>query len=159
MKRRVNVIGVGMTKFAKPGASPDYHEMAKEAGTLALADAGIAYGEVEQAFAGYLGIRSIQKQVVCCFHIPSHEKPSTRMNGVLGAACFQAVVLPATPSLTPCNAGSVGMAVVQSTSTACSLLGVLGGSIAVDLLSGVTGCALGLATAMQSLAYLSLAGC
>ncbi|MBK6576416.1 MAG: lipid-transfer protein [Sandaracinaceae bacterium] len=54
MKRRVNVIGVGMTKFAKPGASPDYHEMAKEAGTLALADAGIAYGEVEQAFAGYV---------------------------------------------------------------------------------------------------------
>ena len=54
MKRRVNVIGVGMTKFAKPGASPDYHEMAKEAGTLALTDAGIPYGEVEQAFAGYV---------------------------------------------------------------------------------------------------------
>ncbi|MCD6062026.1 MAG: lipid-transfer protein, partial [Moraxellaceae bacterium] len=32
MKRRVNVIGVGMTKFAKPGSSPDYHEMAREAG-------------------------------------------------------------------------------------------------------------------------------
>ena len=54
MKRRVNVIGVGMTKFAKPGSSPDYHEMAREAGTLALKDAGIPYAAVEQAFAGYV---------------------------------------------------------------------------------------------------------
>jgi len=54
MKRRVNVIGVGMTKFAKPGASPEYYEMAKEAGTKALADAGIAYGQVQQAYVGYV---------------------------------------------------------------------------------------------------------
>ena len=54
MKRRVNVIGVGMTKFAKPGASADYHEMAKEAGTKALEDAGVPYAEIEQAYAGYV---------------------------------------------------------------------------------------------------------
>jgi len=54
MKRRVNVIGVGMTKFAKPGASPEYYEMAKEAGTKALADAGIAYKDVQQAYVGYV---------------------------------------------------------------------------------------------------------
>ncbi|HSW11517.1 MAG TPA: lipid-transfer protein [Solimonas sp.] len=54
MKRRVNVIGVGMTKFAKPGASPEYYEMAKEAGNKALADAGIAYKEVQQAYVGYV---------------------------------------------------------------------------------------------------------
>ena len=54
MKRRVNVIGVGMTKFAKPGASDDYHVMAAEAGKKALADAGINYNEVEQAFCGYV---------------------------------------------------------------------------------------------------------
>jgi acetyl-CoA acetyltransferase len=54
MKRRVNVIGVGMTKFAKPGSSPDYHEMAREAGTIALKDAGIPYDQVEQAFVGYV---------------------------------------------------------------------------------------------------------
>lgn len=54
MKRRVNVIGVGMTKFAKPGASADYHEMAAEAGHKALADAGIPYDAVEQAYAGYV---------------------------------------------------------------------------------------------------------
>lgn len=54
MKRRVNVIGVGMTKFAKPGSSPEYYEMAREAGQLALKDAGISYQQVEQAFAGYV---------------------------------------------------------------------------------------------------------
>jgi acetyl-CoA acetyltransferase len=54
MKRRVNVIGVGMTKFAKPGASPEYHEMAREAGNKALADAGVPYAAVEQAFVGYV---------------------------------------------------------------------------------------------------------
>ena len=54
MKRRVNVIGVGMTKFAKPGSSPEYYEMAREAGTKALQDADIPYSEVEQAYAGYV---------------------------------------------------------------------------------------------------------
>jgi len=54
MSRRVNVIGVGMTKFAKPGASDDYHVMAAAAGKAALADAGVAFGEVEQAYAGYV---------------------------------------------------------------------------------------------------------
>lgn len=54
MKRRVNVIGVGMTKFAKPGSSPEYYEMAREAGLAALKDAGVPYLEVEQAYAGYV---------------------------------------------------------------------------------------------------------
>lgn len=54
MSRRVNVIGVGMTKFAKPGSSADYHEMAKDAGMIALKDAGISYSDIEQAYAGYV---------------------------------------------------------------------------------------------------------
>lgn len=54
MKRRVNVIGVGMTKFCKPGTSPEYHEMAREAGQKALADAGVPYSEIEQAMVGYV---------------------------------------------------------------------------------------------------------
>lgn len=54
MKRRVNVIGVGMTKFAKPGSSPEYYEMAREAGLAALKDAGVPFNEVEQAYAGYV---------------------------------------------------------------------------------------------------------
>src|ERR1700728_1273733 len=54
MGRRVNVIGVGMTKFAKPGASEDYHVMASKAARAALEDAKIPYEQVEQAYAGYV---------------------------------------------------------------------------------------------------------
>jgi acetyl-CoA acyltransferase len=51
---RTFVIGVGMTKFDKPGTKEgDYPEWAQEAGTKALEDAGIAYDKVEQAYAGY----------------------------------------------------------------------------------------------------------
>jgi acetyl-CoA acyltransferase len=43
-----------MTKFEKPGRREwDYPDMAKEAGTKALEDAGIPYDAVEQAFVGY----------------------------------------------------------------------------------------------------------
>ena len=54
MGRRVNVIGVGMVKFAKPGASEDYNVMASKAGRAALADAKVEYGDIEQAYAGYV---------------------------------------------------------------------------------------------------------
>jgi len=54
MGRRVNVIGVGMTKFAKPGQSEDYHVMASKAARAALADAKIPYEDVEQVYAGYV---------------------------------------------------------------------------------------------------------
>jgi acetyl-CoA acetyltransferase len=51
---RVYVIGVGMTKFEKPGVRDwDYPDMVREAGTAALADAGIRYEHVRQAVAGY----------------------------------------------------------------------------------------------------------
>jgi acetyl-CoA acetyltransferase len=54
MTKRVNVLGVGMIKFAKPGASEDYNVMAAKATKEALKDAGVDYGSVEQAFAGYV---------------------------------------------------------------------------------------------------------
>jgi acetyl-CoA acetyltransferase len=51
---RTFVIGVGMTKFEKPGSRDwDYPDMAKESGTNALEDAGVAYDAIEQAFVGY----------------------------------------------------------------------------------------------------------
>ena len=51
---RTFVIGVGMTKFDKPGTKEgDYPDWATEAGEKALADAGISYDDVEQAYAGY----------------------------------------------------------------------------------------------------------
>jgi acetyl-CoA acetyltransferase len=54
MGRRVNVIGVGMIKFSKPGASEDYPVMASKAARSAIADAGVKYEEIEQAYAGYV---------------------------------------------------------------------------------------------------------
>jgi acetyl-CoA acetyltransferase len=54
MGRRVNVIGVGMVKFQKPGASDEYHVMASNAARAALKDAGVDFKEVQQAYAGYV---------------------------------------------------------------------------------------------------------
>jgi len=53
---KVYVAGVGMTKFEKPGKREDfdYPDMAKEAVTNALGDAGIKYTDVEQACVGYV---------------------------------------------------------------------------------------------------------
>ena len=54
MSSRVIVAGVGMIPFAKPGASASYHEMGAEAGRRALADAGVEYEAIEQAYVGYV---------------------------------------------------------------------------------------------------------
>ncbi|XP_030726027.1 sterol carrier protein 2 isoform X1 [Lagenorhynchus albirostris] len=56
LRKRVFVVGVGMTKFTKPGVenSRDYPDLAKEAGQKALADAQIPYSAVEQACIGYV---------------------------------------------------------------------------------------------------------
>ncbi|WP_199745680.1 lipid-transfer protein [Amycolatopsis sp. WAC 04182] len=53
---KVYVVGVGMTKFEKPGRREDwdYPQMAKESGTKALEDAGISFAEVRQAYVGYV---------------------------------------------------------------------------------------------------------
>ncbi|NML33292.1 lipid-transfer protein [Paraburkholderia antibiotica] len=54
MNRRVNVVGVGMIPFSKPGASPQYYEMAAQAARAALTDAGFPYDAIEQVYAGYV---------------------------------------------------------------------------------------------------------
>jgi acetyl-CoA acyltransferase len=52
---KVFVVGVGMTKFEKPGSREwDYPDMARESGTKALEDAGVDYREIEQAYVGYV---------------------------------------------------------------------------------------------------------
>ena len=50
----VRVVGVGMVPFAKPGASESYVEMGSKAVSAALADAGLSYTAVQQAYAGYV---------------------------------------------------------------------------------------------------------
>ncbi|MFF8611949.1 lipid-transfer protein [Streptomyces sp. NPDC015350] len=48
------VVGVGMTRFEKPQTRDwQYWDMAKEAGTAALADARIPYEQIRQAVVGY----------------------------------------------------------------------------------------------------------
>ncbi|MDT7584486.1 MAG: acetyl-CoA acyltransferase, partial [Pseudonocardiales bacterium] len=56
MSGRVYVVGVGMTKFEKPGRREgwDYPQMAKESGTNALTDAGIGFDQVQAAYVGYV---------------------------------------------------------------------------------------------------------
>jgi len=51
---RTIVAGVGMIPFAKPGQSEDWDVMAEKAVRLALADAGVAYDQIQQAYAGYV---------------------------------------------------------------------------------------------------------
>jgi sterol carrier protein 2 len=54
MTQQILVAGVGMIPFTKPGASAPYFEMGAQAIRLALADAGIGYEHVQQAYAGYV---------------------------------------------------------------------------------------------------------
>jgi len=54
MSSHVLVAGVGMIPFAKPGANRPYPEMAAEAVRAALADAGLDYAQMQQAYVGYV---------------------------------------------------------------------------------------------------------
>lgn len=50
----VVVAGVGMIPFSKPGRSESYEIMASTAARGALADASLDYGDVQQAYVGYV---------------------------------------------------------------------------------------------------------
>ena len=54
MNNTVFVAGVGMTPFVKPGTEPPYTEMGAAAVRMALEDAGLDYGLIQQAYAGYV---------------------------------------------------------------------------------------------------------
>ncbi|NNF77868.1 MAG: lipid-transfer protein [Rhizobiales bacterium] len=54
MTNKVVVAGVGMTPFVKPTDSATYPEMGADAIRMALADAGVPYDNVQQAYAGYV---------------------------------------------------------------------------------------------------------
>lgn len=54
-ERKVYIIGVGLTKFEKPGNRQwDYPDMGAEATIKALEDAGISYDLIQQATCGYV---------------------------------------------------------------------------------------------------------
>lgn len=48
------IAGVGMIAFTKPGASEPYFRMAADAVALALADAGVDFSSIQQAYVGYV---------------------------------------------------------------------------------------------------------
>ncbi|MCX4095827.1 lipid-transfer protein [Nocardia sp. alder85J] len=50
----VCISGIGMVPFAKPGRSETYDRMGQAAARAALADAGIDYSDVQQAYVGYV---------------------------------------------------------------------------------------------------------
>lgn len=54
MTSKVVAAGVGMIPFTKPGQSEAYPKMGADAVRLALADAGVAYQAVQQAYAAYV---------------------------------------------------------------------------------------------------------
>ena len=54
MSRNVYVAGVGMIPFKKPGTSDTYDVMGATAVRQALADADVSYGDVQQAYVGYV---------------------------------------------------------------------------------------------------------
>ena len=54
MTNKVCVAGVGMIAFTKPGANEPYPVMAANAGRQALADAGIHFEALQQAYVGYV---------------------------------------------------------------------------------------------------------
>ncbi|BAI74642.1 acetyl-CoA acyltransferase (plasmid) [Azospirillum sp. B510] len=54
MSAKAVVAGVGMIPFVKPGTSDTYDLMGARAVRFALEDAGITYGDVGQAYAGYV---------------------------------------------------------------------------------------------------------
>jgi len=54
MSQAVKVAGVGMTPFVKPGAAGNYQMYGLQALNDALADAGIDYTDVQQAYVGYV---------------------------------------------------------------------------------------------------------
>ena len=54
MANKAFIAGVGMIPFVKPGAHVPYPDMAAQATRLALADAGVSYDLVQQAYVGYV---------------------------------------------------------------------------------------------------------
>jgi acetyl-CoA acetyltransferase len=64
MSRKVLVAGVGMTPFVKPAPGVSYIDLGVAALRDALADAGVGYGQVQQAYAGYVYGDSTSGQAV-----------------------------------------------------------------------------------------------
>lgn len=54
MSNKVFVAGVGMIQFKKPGTNEPYDVMGEQAIRQALADSGVDFNDIQQAYAGYV---------------------------------------------------------------------------------------------------------
>lgn len=54
MSNEVVVAGVGMTRFVKPSESPRYTELGEAATRMALADCGLGWESIREAYVGYV---------------------------------------------------------------------------------------------------------
>ncbi|MFA5710345.1 MAG: lipid-transfer protein, partial [Mycolicibacterium sp.] len=79
MQNTVCVAGVGMTPFAKPGKSQDYQEMGAQAAKAALADAGVDYAKINQAYVGYVYGDSTSGQAAL-YHLGLSGIPMVNVN-------------------------------------------------------------------------------
>lgn len=79
MDNKVIIAGVGMVPFKKPGQSDSYDMMGQNAAQAALADAGISYGMIEQAYVGYVYGDSCAGQAAL-YHIDINGIPIFNVN-------------------------------------------------------------------------------
>jgi len=82
----VNVAGVGMIPFTKPGASDDYPVMGEAAARLAIEDAGIDYSKVGQVYVGYVYGDSTAGQAAV-YGLGLSGVPIINVNNKCGTSC------------------------------------------------------------------------
>jgi acetyl-CoA acetyltransferase len=79
MTTKAVMAGVGMVPFTKPGQSDSYDVMGSRAARAALDDAGIGYGRVQQAYAGYVYGDSCSGQAAL-YHVGMTGVPVINVN-------------------------------------------------------------------------------
>ena len=79
MSENLVIAGVGMIPFKKPGQSDSYDVMGGNAIRTALADAGLDYNLIEEAYAGYVNGDSCSGQAAL-YHVGITGIPITNVN-------------------------------------------------------------------------------
>ncbi|CAG0924644.1 unnamed protein product, partial [Notodromas monacha] len=107
MGRKVYVIGVGMTKFEKPGKhDASYVDLVRESVTDALSDAKVSYDDIKHAFVGYVGY-SMSKAAANAVFSKTGKTPSD-VQVVELHDCFSANELITYEALGLCPEGGAG---------------------------------------------------
>ena len=92
MSDNIIIAGVGTTPFVKPGSSGTYKKMTAEAVGSALADAGLEYSDIQQAFVGFVYADTTSGQAAL-YEVGKTGIPITNVNNACSSgstALFQA---------------------------------------------------------------------